>query len=69
MQHYKNILLIVLSLFLLVACNPQPKAPELLEQAQLLMEDNPDSALLLIDSIFLSRKKLKQARLYVLSGS
>ena len=65
MQHYKNILLIVLSLFLLVACNPQPKAPELLQQAQLLMEDNPDSALLLIDSIFYPEKSLnKQDYMY-----
>ena len=60
MQHYKNILLFVLSLFLLVACNPQPEAPELLEQAQLLMEDHPDSALLLIDSIFYPEKSLSK---------
>ena len=65
MQHYKNILLFVLSLFLLVACNPQPKAPVLLQQAQLLMEDNPDSALLLIDSIFYPEKSLnKQDYMY-----
>lgn len=60
MQHYKNILLFVLCLFLLVACNPQPEAPVLLEQAQLLMEDNPDSALLLIDSIFYPEKSLNK---------
>ena len=60
MQHYKNILLFVLSLFLLVACNLQPEAPELLEQAQLLMEDHPDSALLLIDSIFYPEKSLSK---------
>ena len=47
-------------MFLLVACNPQPEAPELLEQAQLLMEDHPDSALLLIDSIFYPEKSLSK---------
>ena len=65
MQHYKNISLFVLSLFLLVACNPQPEAPVLLEQAQLLMENNPDSALLLIDSIFYPEESLnKQDYMY-----
>ncbi len=34
------------------ACNPQPEAPALLAQAELFMESHPDSAMLLIDSIF-----------------
>lgn len=46
----------------LSGCNPQPEAPALLTEAETLMETNPDSAMLLIDSIFypeasLSRKQ------------
>ena len=37
---------------LFTACNPQPEAPALLTQAETLMETKPDSAMLLIDSIF-----------------
>lgn len=34
------------------ACNPQPEAPTLLQQAQAVIETHPDSAMQLIDSIF-----------------
>lgn len=60
MHHYKNILFLAISLFLLIACNPQPEASALLKQAELLMENNPDSALLLIDSIFYPEESLNK---------
>ncbi len=60
MHRLKNISFLFFSLFLLVACNPQPEAPALLQQAELLMEDNPDSALLLIDSIFYPEESLSK---------
>lgn len=57
-----NITLIctVIAVFLLVACNPQNQAPTLLREAQSLVEDRPDSALKLIDSIFYPEKSLKK---------
>ncbi len=57
-----NITLIctVIAVFLLVACNPQNQAPALLREAQSLVEDRPDSALKLIDSIFYPEKSLKK---------
>ncbi|SEA05527.1 Tetratricopeptide repeat-containing protein [Porphyromonadaceae bacterium KH3R12] len=41
------------------ACNPQPEAPKLLVEAERLVESNPDSAMLLIDSIFYPEKSLR----------
>ncbi|MDO5523238.1 MAG: hypothetical protein Q4G48_04240 [Bacteroidia bacterium] len=41
--------------------HPQPEAPQLLEQAEALMESHPDSAMLLIDSIFYPEESLHKA--------
>lgn len=40
--------------------HPQPEAPALLEQAQQLMEQHPDSAMRLIDSIFYPEESLRK---------
>ncbi len=40
--------------------NPQPEAPALLEQAEALMENRPDSAMRLVDSIFYPEKSLRK---------
>ena len=40
--------------------NPQPEAPALLEQAEALMENRPDSAMRLVDSIFYPEKNLRK---------
>ena len=45
-------------LSILSACNPQPEASGLLEEAGQLVERHPDSAMLLIDSIFYPEKSL-----------
>jgi hypothetical protein len=45
-------------LSILSACNPQPEASGLLEEAGQLVERHPDSAILLIDSIFYPEKSL-----------
>ena len=42
----------------LSACNPQPEASSLREEAEHLVEKHPDSAMLLIDSIFYPEKSL-----------
>ncbi|SEA46660.1 Tetratricopeptide repeat-containing protein [Porphyromonadaceae bacterium KH3R12] len=53
------VILIFAGLTLLSACNnPQPEAPELLEEAEQLIEVYPDSAMLLIDSLFYPEKSL-----------
>lgn len=57
--HFLRVSLLFLITGLLVSClNPQPQAPQLLADAQRLMEDRPDSAMLLIDSIFYPEKSL-----------
>ncbi|MDD2511760.1 MAG: hypothetical protein PHS71_00715, partial [Proteiniphilum sp.] len=43
------------------ACNPQPEASSLLEEAGHLVERHPDSAMLLIDSIFYPEKSFNHA--------
>lgn len=55
-----HILCIVFCLLLPVACNPQPEAPLLLQQAGGLIECCPDSAILLIDSISYPEKSLRK---------
>ena len=47
-------------LSVLGACNPQPKAPKLLAEAERLIESNPDSAMRLIDSLFYPEKNLNR---------
>ena len=44
------------ALLLFMACNPQPEAAGVLEQAESLMETYPDSAMQLIDSFFIPKK-------------
>ena len=59
MKRYINLLINALfAVILFCACNPQPAAPKLLEQAEQWMEENPDSAMRLIDSIFYPEKSL-----------
>lgn len=45
----------------LSGCNPQSEADMLLQQAQKIMEQNPDSAMKLIDSIFYPEKSLDKS--------
>ena len=59
MKHLvKHILRAIVAAVLLCACNPQPQAPKLLKQAQALIDEQPDSAMRLIDSIFYPEKSL-----------
>lgn len=51
---------IVFAAFLFIACNPQAQAPTLLNEAQKLIDNQPDSALKLIDSIFYPEKSLEK---------
>ncbi|MEA5062108.1 MAG: hypothetical protein VB074_12380 [Proteiniphilum sp.] len=51
-------ILIITGLFFFGACNPQPEAPKLLVEAERLVENNPDSAMRLIDSLFYPEKSL-----------
>ena len=54
-----HIVTITIGAFFLGGCKPQPEAPRLLAEAQRLMENSPDSAMLLIDSIFYPEKSLR----------
>ena len=61
MQYILSTILIAAGLTILSAChNPQPEADNLLLQAEQLMDEHPDSALLLIDSIFYPEKSLNK---------
>jgi tetratricopeptide (TPR) repeat protein len=51
-------IVVTAGLSILSACNPQPEASSLLEEAEHLVERHPDSAMLLIDSIFYPEKSL-----------
>ncbi len=57
---YFAVLLALLALAIFSCSNPQPQATELLVRAEELMEDHPDSALVVIDSIFYPEKSLKK---------
>ncbi len=57
---YRFVLFAVMAAALSSCLDPQPQAPALLEQAELLMEDRPDSAMRLIDSIFYPEKSLRK---------
>lgn len=48
----------ILGVILYGCKDPQPEAKKLLSQAEIFMEDHPDSAMLLIDSIFYPEKSL-----------
>ncbi|MEA4996192.1 MAG: tetratricopeptide repeat protein [Petrimonas sp.] len=54
-----HIVVITIGVFFLGGCKPQPEAPQLLADAQRFMENNPDSAMLLIDSLFYTEKSLR----------
>ena len=54
-----HIVVITIGVFFLGGCKPQPEAPQLLADAQRFMENNPDSAMLLIDSIHYPKKSSK----------
>lgn len=54
-----HIVVITIGVFFLGGCKPQPEAPQLLADAQRFMENNPDSAMLLIDSLFYPEKSLR----------
>ena len=54
-----HIVVITIGFFFLGGCKPQPEAPQLLADAQRFMENNPDSAMLLIDSLFYPEKSLR----------
>lgn len=60
MKKTVSILCFSFCLLLFSGCNPQPEAPDLLRQAEQLAETNPDSAMLLIDSIFYPEKSLNR---------
>ncbi|OJV36279.1 MAG: hypothetical protein BGO33_04595 [Bacteroidia bacterium 43-41] len=51
-------IIITLVALVFVACNPQSEAPRLLAVAEGLVDINPDSAMLLIDSLFYPEKSL-----------
>ena len=53
---------IFISLLLICCSNPQPEAPDLLRQAEQLVDSNPDSAMLLIDSIHYPEKSLEHGQ-------
>lgn len=53
-----TIISITITFYFFVACNPQSESTKLLEEAQRLVEVYPDSAMLLIDSIFYPEKSL-----------
>lgn len=58
---FPAVLCMILLGILLPSClNPQPEAPDLLEQAEALMESRPDSAMVLIDSIFYPEVSLRK---------
>ena len=60
-QHFLRVSLFLLITGLLVSClNPQPQAPQLLKQAQALIDTRPDSAMRLIDSIFYPEASLRK---------
>ena len=50
----------LIGLFGLLSCSPQPESHALLTQAQQVVDNHPDSALQLIDSIFYPEKSLKE---------
>lgn len=53
------LIFICFGLIYLAACNnPQPEASKLLEDAEYLLQSNPDSAMVLIDSIYYPEKSL-----------
>lgn len=52
--------ILVVGFFYLISCNPQPEATVLLKRAESIVEKNPDSAMLLIDSIYYPEKSLKR---------
>ena len=56
------LIFICFGLSCLAACNPQPEAPRLLAEAERLVESNPDSAMLFIDSISYPDKSLGRAQ-------
>ena len=53
-------ILLAVIIVLLSACNPQPQANRLLEQAEKLVDNYPDSAMWLIDSLFYPEKSLNK---------
>ena len=53
-------ILVFFGLTLLFACNPQRNADQLLHKAQALLETKPDSAMILIDSIFYPENSLRK---------
>ena len=56
-----HIVIILIGAFFLRACgNPQPGSADLLEQAERLVDSDPDSAMQLIDSIFYPEKSLNR---------
>lgn len=59
---YPFILLAMMAAVLSSCLDPQPQAPVLLEQAERLMKDRPDSAMRLVDSIFYPEKSVSQIR-------
>ena len=58
MKSSKFALLFIVPALLLLACNPQREASDLLRQAQSLVDTQPDKALRLIDSIFYPERSL-----------
>lgn len=53
----------ILGVILCGCKGPQPEADKLLSQAEIFMEDHPDSAMLLIDSIFYPEKSFNKENL------
>ena len=62
MKHYIQFWILFFVLSGISACNPQPEANSLLTHAQKVIEDHPDSAMQLIDSIFYPEKSLSHKR-------
>ncbi len=59
---YIKFIVINFALLGIIACNPQSEADSLLTKAQEVVENHPDSAMQLIDSIFYPEKSLSNKR-------
>lgn len=60
MRNLVYTIVVAVGLSVLSGCKPQSEAPKLLAEAQRLVESNPDSAMLLVDSIFYPEKSLRR---------
>ena len=62
MKAFKLLVTLHLALLVMIACNPQPEADSLLTRAREVIENHPDSAMHLIDSIFYPERSLNRGQ-------